>query len=159
MTNTAKDLVKQNIVTRYHNAAFTNDYAFTFNYGGMFYLFETVLNAETLNEIAKLDKASRGAGYSIRFRPTTNDKAEMVKRGAVAVCSTAYFKAICEASKYNRGEVAEMLITEWVYRQTWAKDSVPFNEGADIYTDERAIQHKHEGATFTNERTLHNIGA
>lgn len=157
MTNEAKDIIKTNIATHYHSAAFTDDYAFTFNYGGMFYLFETVLTAETLIEIAKLDKASRGAGYSIRFRPTTNDKAEMVKRGAVAVCSTAYFKAMCEASKYNQGEVAEMLITELVYGQTWEKDSVPFNEGADIYTDARAIQHKHEGATFTNERTLYNL--
>ena len=148
-----------NLTSRYDAATFTHDYALTFNYAGQFYLYEQTMHAAELAEIAKLDKASRGAGYSIRFRPTNAQKHELVKRGARVVCSTDYFKAVCDNSKYNRGEVAEMLITEMVYGQTWEKDSVPFNEGADIYTDERAIQHKHEGATFTNERTLHNIGA
>lgn len=158
MTNEAKQTIKNNLTKRYHEAAFTADYAFTFNYAGAFYLFETHLNANELAEIAKLDKASRGAGYSIRFRPTNAQKHELVKRGAIVVCSTEYFKTVCSDSKYNQGEVAEMLITEMVYEQTWEKDSVPFNEGADIYTDAKAIQHKHEGATFTNERTLHNLG-
>ena len=157
MTNEAKNIIKNELAKRYHEVAFTNDYAFTFNYGGNFYLFETTLNGSELAEMVKFGMASRGAGCAIRFRPTNADKAEMVKRGAKVVCSTAYFKAVFEDSIYNRGEVAEMLITEMVFGQTWEKDSVPFTQGADIYTDTRAIQHKHEGATFTNERALHNL--
>ena len=156
MTTTNANLM--NLVNRYDAATFTHDYAFTFNYAGSFYLFEDTMHADELTQMVKLDRASRGAGLSIRFRPTNRDKHELVNRGAVVVCSTDYFKAVCDSSKYNKGEVAEMLITEMVYGQTWEKDSVPFNEGADIYTDTKAIQHKHEGATFTNERTLHNLG-
>lgn len=149
----------KHLTTEYTANTFTHDYDFTFNVDGGFYLFSVVCKtADELAHYAKLDRASRGQGYSIRFRPTNAAKREMVARGARLICSTDYYKDVCNASKYNRGEVAEMLITEQVYGQTWEKDSVPFNEGADIYTDTRAIQHKHEGATFTNERTLANLG-
>lgn len=148
----------KHLTTEYTANTFTHDYDFTFNVDGGFYLFSVECKtADELAEYAKLDKASRGQGYSIRFRPNNNQKRELVKRGARLVCSTDYFKNVCASSKYNRGEVAEMLITEMVYGQTWEKDSVPFNEGADIYTDTRAIQHKHEGATFTNEHSLYNL--
>ena len=146
--------MKHQLATTYTANAYTHEYILTFNVDGFFYAYEQHMNADELANIAKLDKASRGNGYSLRFRPTNSEKRELVKRGAVRIMSTAAFTALFESHKYNRGETAEMIVTEQMFGQTWVKDSVPFNEGADIYTDTNAYQHKHEGATFCNEMQL-----
>ena len=140
--------------TTYTNKAFTHDYVLTFNVDGGFYAYTCHMNTAELEAIAKLDKASRGNGYSLRFRPNNSLKRQLVKQGAKKLMSTQAFNALYQSHKYNRGETAEMIITEQVFGQTWEKDSVPFNEGADIYTDDKAYQHKHEGATFCNELQL-----
>ena len=146
--------MKKQLATTYTANAYTHDYVLTFNVDGYFWAYVVTMNADELANVAKLDKASRGNGYSIRFRPTTSEKRAFVRNGAQKLMSTAAFTALIESHKYNRGETAEMIVTEQMFGQTWEKDSVPFNEGADIYTDTNAYQHKHEGATFCNEMQL-----
>ena len=146
--------MKKQLATAYTANAYTHDYILTFNVDGFFWAYECHMNADELADIAKLDKASRGNGYSIRFRPNNAQKRELVKKGAQKLMSTAAFTALFESHKYNRGETAEMIVTEQMFGQTWEKDSVPFNEGADVITDNMAYQHKHEGATFCNELQL-----
>ena len=146
--------MKKQLATTYTANAYTHDYILTFNVDGFFYAYVVTMNADKLANVAKLDKASRGNGYSIRFRPNNNEKRAMVKNGAVRLMSTQAFITLFESHKYNRGETAEMVVTEQMFNQTWEKDNVPFNEGADIYTDTMAYQHKHEGATFCNEMQL-----
>ncbi len=152
--STKGDTMKNQLATTYTANAYTHDYILTFNVDGFFYAYETHMNADELANVAKLDKASRGNGYSIRFRPTNAEKRTFVRNGAVRLMSTQAFNALYNGHKYNRGETAEMIVTEQMFGQTWEKDSVPFNMGADIYTDEHAYQHKHEGATFCNELQL-----
>ena len=143
---------------RYTALAATHNYVFTFTYVGNFYaLFLNEVNAAQLQLLTKLDKASRNAGMAIRFKPTNRDKFTLVNMGARVVCSKVYFDELVASCKYNRGEVAEMLITEQVFGQTWHKDSVPFTVDGDINADGVKWQHKHESATFCNERTLHNL--
>jgi hypothetical protein len=146
--------MKNQMAHTYTDKTFTHDYIFTFNVDGFLWAYIVKLNADELANIAKLDKASRGNGYSLRFRPTNSEKRELVRKGAKRLMSTAAFIGLYESHKYNRGETAEMIVTEQMFGQTWEKDSVPFNEGADIYTDDKAYQHKHEGATFCNEAQL-----
>ena len=146
--------MKQQLANTYSEKAYTHDYILTFNVDGFFYAYECNMNGEELANMVKLDKASRGNGHSIRFRPTNTEKRALVQNGAKRIMSTQAFNALFESHKYNRGETAEMIITEQLFGQTWEKDSVPFNEGADIYTDTNAYQHKHEGATFCNELQL-----
>lgn len=148
------ETMKNQLAKTYTDKAFTHDYILTFNVDGFFYAYEQHMDADELADMAKLDKASRGNGFSLRFRPTNAEKRELVKRGAARLMSTAAFIGLYESHKYNRGETAEMIVTEQIFGQTWEKDSVPFNEGADIYTDNKAYQHKHEGATFCNEGQL-----
>jgi hypothetical protein len=148
------EAMKNQLANAYTANAFTHDYILTFNVDGFLYAYEQHMNADELASVAKLDKASRGNGYSLRFRPTNSEKRELVRKGAKRLMSTAAFIGLYKSHKYNRGETAEMIVTEQMFGQTWEKDSVPFNQGADIYTDDKAYQHKHEGATFCNEGQL-----
>ncbi len=156
MNNTA---LHASMAQRYNNASATHDYIFTFNYAGnMWALCLRDVNADKLQTLTKLDRASRGAGMALRFKPTNADKVALVSMGAQVLCSVAYFNDVFASVKYNRGEVAEMLVTEQMFAQVWHKDSVPFTVDGDINADGVKWQHKHEGATFCNERTLHNLG-
>ena len=67
-----------------------------------------------------LDKASRGAGYSLRFKPTVEQKIALLM-GAEVVCSVDYFNSMVVNSIYNRGEIFEKLVTEKL-GQVWEKD-------------------------------------
>lgn len=117
-------------------------------------IFAVRVNAETCAEYVKLDKASRGAGLSLRFKPNTGDKLDLLTAGEIfELCSVAVFKALVAESKYNKGEIFEMLITEH-FGQTWVKDNVPFTEAGDINVDGTEIQIKFEGATFCTEKQI-----
>ena len=141
----------------YTRKAFTHHYIFTFNFGGMIYAVVTEMGTDALINITKVSRASRGAGMALRFRPTVAIKQYLVSMGATPLCSKVYFDQLVKSSKYNRGEIAEKLVTEQMFGQTWKKDSVPFTKGGDIEADGIAYQHKHEGATFCNEKTIANL--
>ena len=150
----------KNLSERYTAKAYTHNYIFTFEFmGNVWALTLENVNADQLQTLTKLDRASRGAGLSLRFKPSNRDKAALLSMGAVILCSVEYFNDVKAACKYNRGEVAEMLVTEMMFGQTWKKDSVPFTDAGDVEANGKAYQHKHQGATFCNERTLHNLGA
>lgn len=156
MNNT---VLHANMVQRYNNASATHNYILTFEYAGnVWALCLRDVNADKLQTITKLDRASRGAGMALRFKPTNADKVALVSMGAQVLCSVAYFEAVKAETHYNRGEIAEMLVTEQMFEQTWVKDSVPFTVDGDINANGEKWQHKHQGATFCNERTLHNLG-
>ena len=112
-----------------------------------------------------LDKASRGAGYSLRFKPTLNEKYMLMANGATPLCSDRRFNAMLKETyinnkskevNYNRGEVFEKLVTEYA-GQEWEKDNIPFTEAGDLDWNGIAYQIKFEKATFTNEKSLANL--
>lgn len=154
----ANTTLHNHMATTYTRIAYTHHYIFTFIYAGVVYaVLADMDNAADLMAITSISKASRGAGYALRFRPTNDIKRYLLAMGATVLCSKAYFDSLVKSSKYNKGEVAEMLVTEQLFGQTWEKDSVPFTQGGDIESDGIAYQHKHEGATFCNEKSLHNL--
>ena len=63
------------------------------------------------------------------------------------------FDETVTATKYNKGEVFEKMVTEG-YGQAWEKDNVPFTKDGDLTVDGVAYQIKFEKATFTNEKSL-----
>lgn len=144
------------LINEYNRLAYTHEYIFGFAYKGIVYAVKT--NADVLPYILKLDRASRGAGYSIRFKPTVAQKIMLLGMGAEVVCSEEYFNATVKATKYNNGEIFEKMETEKV-GQTWTKDSVPFTIDGDLTVDGVAYQIKYQGATFTNEKTLARLTA
>lgn len=143
------------LITEYNKLAYTHNYIFGFTYKKNIYAVKTT--SEVLPYVLKLDKASRGAGYSIRFCPTNEQKLFLIAKGAEVVGSAEWFKAENE-NEYNKGENFERIITEKV-GQKWEKDNVPFTIDGDLTVNGTAYQIKYQGATFTNEKTLAKLTA
>ena len=139
------------MINRYNELSYTHNYIYGFYFQNMVYMVKAT--AEIMPYILKLDKASRGAGYSLRFCPTNAQKALLLAKGATALCSKEFFETSVKESKYNKGEIFEKMVTEF-FSQKWTKDNIPFTEDGDITVNEIAYQIKFEKATFTNEKTL-----
>ena len=146
----------QFLIDGYNALAYTHEYIFGFTYKGVVYMVNT--DNAILPYILKLDKASRGAGYALRFCPTNAQKLQLIALGAEVVCSKDYFDGLVNNSIYNKGEVFEQLVHS-VYGQEWTKDNVPFTVDGDITVDGIPYQIKFEKATFTNEKILARLSA
>lgn len=145
-------VIKNELEKFYHEKSFTDNYIAVYNFKGTVYA--TITNGKHLfaNGV-KLDKASRGAGMSLRFKPNTSDKLALMAIGTIVLCSTEMFEELVNESKYNKGEIAEKLVTEY-FGQEWTKDNVPFTEDGDLTVDGIAYQIKYEKATFINEKQM-----
>lgn len=152
MTNT---MLFKSMVDRYNKVAYTHEYIFGFAENGN--IIACFCNSSLLPYILKLDKASRGQGMSLRFKPTRAQK-ELLKINSkcVVLCSEKFFLEECDNSKYNKGEIFEKLCTEY-FGQEWEKDSVPFTKGGDLEANGIAYQIKYQSATFCNEKSLSHL--
>ena len=150
MMNTA---LFMNLIDRYNAVAYTHEYIWGFEYKGNIYMAFT--NKSAMPYICKLDKASRGAGYALRFCPTSEQKLALMPE-AKLLCSKKFFDEAVSASKYNKGEIFEKMVTE-AFGQVWEKDNVPFTEDGDITVDGVAYQIKFQKATFCNEKSIANL--
>ena len=146
-----KTALLAHMIDRYNGLSFTHNYIYGFFYKGLVYMVEA--SASLMPMVCKLDKASRGQGYSLRFCPTIAQKNLLMSLGAVVLCSEKFFNEEVANSKYNKGEIFEKMVTEY-FGQIWEKDTVPFTEDGDLTVDGVAYQLKFEKATFTNEKTL-----
>lgn len=144
------------MVNDYNALAYTHKYIFGYTHKGIVYAVHA--KSDILPYVCTLDRASRGAGYSLRYKPSKAQKETLASLKPAVLCSAEYFNAELSASKYNAGELFEKLVTE-SYGQTWTKDNVPFTDGGDIEVDGVAYQIKYEKATFTNEKTLARLKA
>ena len=149
MTN--REVIKKMLQDGYNNVAFTDKYILGWVLGHVVYM--TVCDRDMVDRVTCLDKASRGQGFSLRFKPNKAQKMLLMGEGAVALCSEEFFNALVCESVYNRGEIFEKLVTEH-FGQVWEKDTVPFTIDGDITVDGVAYQIKFEKATFTNEKSL-----
>lgn len=150
MTNTS---LFNSLIERYNRVAYTHEYIWGFEYKGNIYMAQT--SADVMPLICKLDKASRGAGYALRFCPNSQQKVFLLT-SATLICSSKYFNEEVENSIYNRGEIFEKMVTEY-FGQEWVKDNVPFTQDGDITVDGVAYQIKYQKATFCNEKSIANL--
>lgn len=150
MNNTALHL---NLINRYEAVAFTPNYIWGFEYKGNIYM--AITGSDVMPFVTCLDKASRGAGYALRFCPNAQQKVALMP-SAQLLCSKKFFEETCSASKYNKGEIFEKMVTEF-FGQEWEKDNVPFTEAGDIEVDGIAYQIKFQKATFCNEKSIANL--
>lgn len=141
------------LIDRYNAVAYTHNYIWGFEYKKVIYM--AITKADMMPFVCKLDKASRGAGYALRFCPTAEQKIALLPY-AKPICSVAYFNSVVENSIYNRGEIFEKMVTEY-FGQVWEKDNVPFTEAGDIEVDGTAYQIKFQKATFCNEKSILNL--
>lgn len=153
MTNTT---VLEMLIRGYNRHAYTDKYIIGFAYKGTIYAGFTT--AETIDRYLILDSASRGAGYSLKFKPHTDEKIALLTACDMEpIASKKFFEDLVADSKYNRGEIFEKLITE-KFNQIWKKDNVPFTDAGDIVINGIHYQIKYEKATFISEKGLKKIG-
>lgn len=150
MTNIA---LFANLIDRYNAKAYTHQYIWGFAYKHNIYMATT--DSHVMPIVCKLDKASRGAGYALRFCPNAQQKLALMP-SATLLCSEKFFNEQVAESKYNNGEIFEKMVTEY-FGQVWEKDNVPFTEAGDIEVDGIAYQIKFQKATFCNEKSLVNL--
>lgn len=148
MKNTA---LLATMTTAYEKYSYTDSYIFGFSYKGNVYMVKA--DNSVLPYMLTINKASRGAGFALRFIPTVAQKIALLAMGAEVLCSTSYLNETAIYSGYNKGEIFEMLVTEH-FGQEWEKDYLPFYKGADLVTEEGKFQIKFERATFTTEKQL-----
>ena len=140
------------MVKFYNSYAFTHNYLIAFNWKKM--VIVAYVNGSDLENITTLDKASRGAGNALRFKPNMAQKNWLMENCETFVlCSVENMEQLFESSKYNKGEIIEKLITE-LFGQVWEKDNIPFTEDGDLTVDNIAYQIKYEKATFINEKQM-----
>lgn len=140
-----------NLVDGYNELSYTHNYIFGFVDRGTVYC--ATATAKVLPYVCTLDCASRGDGYALRFKPTKSQKEMLKTCDCFALCSAEYFEATTKASKYNRGEIFEKMVTEY-FGQEWFKDNVPFTKAGDLVVDGIHYQIKFDKATFINEKTM-----
>lgn len=141
-----------NLINHYNEISYTHEYIFGFAFNGV--IMAVITDCSVLPYVCSLDRASRGQGYSLRFKPNKSQKTMLMTEVAIAICSKELFDDMVANSKYNKGEIFEKLVTEQMFGQVWKKDNVPFTKGGDVEDNGTAYQIKFEGATFTNEKTL-----
>lgn len=149
------EVMRHKMIQFYNEHSYTHNYIFGYVYKKVVYM--TIATSEVLNEVISLDKASKGAGLSIRFKPTNAQKLMLMSINSEVICSEEYFETLFKESKYNKGEIFEKIITE-KYGQTWEKDNIPYTEDGDITINGIAYQIKYQKATFTNEKSMMNTG-
>lgn len=150
----ANEVIKKMLQDGYNRIAFTDKYIMVYKVKGVVYF--TVCDSKLVDRVTCLDRSSRGYGFALRFKPNMSQKMLLMSENATVLCSEKFFNEQVSESKYNRGEIAEKLVTEFC-GQEWEKDSVPFTMAGDIVWNGIAYQIKFESATFTNEKTLKNL--
>lgn len=152
-----KAITLAKMVNFYNSHAYTHNYMVAFNWKKM--VIVAFVDGSDLEKIVMLDKAGRGAGNSVRFKPNMAQKSWLLENcETFTLCSVADMVAIFDSCKYNKGEVVEKLITE-KYGQTWEKDNIPFTDDGDLTVDNIAYQIKYEKATFINEKQMVRMAA
>lgn len=146
--------IKEMLQNRYNSRAYTDKYIMVYHLNNAVYF--TVCDSSIVDRVTCLDKASRGNGYSLRFRPNYGHKLLLMNHNSTILCSWKFFNETVKASQYNAGDIAEKLICEH-FGQEWKKNNKPFTESGDIVIDGIAYQIKFEKATFCNEATLANL--
>ena len=138
------------LLNNYISVNYAHSYIMGFSYSDMVYM--TIVTDSALCDLARLDKASRGQGYALRYRPSKAQKQAIVDHSdAVVVCSKKDFDNMVKNSKYNKGEIFEKLVTE-KFGQEWHKDNTRFTESGDIMVNKVSYQIKYERGTFVNEK-------
>ena len=147
MTNTA---LYMNMIDRYNRLAYTHNYIFGFEYKHNIYM--AYATADMMPYVCVLDRASRGAGSALRFKPTTEQKLLLMQKSEI-LCSAEYFKSEVDNSIYIAGEIFEKMVTEY-FGQVWEKDNIPFTKAGDIKVGRISYQIKFQKATFISEKSL-----
>lgn len=157
-----KSAIVTNMFARYNRLSGTHNYIMPVLEDGIVYAVFTT--ADVVAKTLTLDKASRGNGYSIRYKAQTAYTKKILKAGASAIvplCSVEYLESVAETlgKRINRGDAFEKLLAE-KYGIAWTSSgNAKFTTGGDLVICGTDYQVKYVGATFTNEAILARLEA
>ena len=159
-----KNVILQNMVNWYHKESFTSNYCFGYKAKGVVYAaLVNNVSADLLAKLAKLDRASskNGGGYSIKYKMNkeTWEFITTIATDVKVVCSEEYLEECYRNSRKNRGNLFEEMTANLFGGVLDEKPNTSFRDGGDFYINGVPYQAKYMGATYTNETTMHNMGA
>lgn len=155
--------IKEYLISEYSRLAFTSNYVFGYAESGMIYAAMIENADEILPYVTCLDRASskNGGTYSLKYKPTKAIAAILRAHASkvFAVCSVEYLESLNKANRQNRGQIFEAMVAKILKAETPKAKNAKFTDCGDIIVNYRHYQVKYAKATFTDERTLKNLGA
>ena len=157
-----KENILAYLMAAYARLSYTCSYVFGYAVKGIVYA-ARVENADPiLPLIASPDRASskNGGTYSAKYKPNAK-KWAIITAAAVEVkpiCTVEYMEYLFKTTKMNRGDIFEMLAAQAFNMVQVDKKNAKFNLSGDMVdANGRHYQAKYNKATFTDERTIHNM--
>lgn len=154
--------IKEYLTSEYNRLAYTHNYIFGYTENGMVYG-AMVDNAESLLAyITTLDRASskNGGTYSLKYKPNKAQVAVLKAHAhkTLAVCSVEMLEELNRTNRQNRGQIFENLTAEMLKAEVPTAKNAKFTDCGDLIVNGTHYQVKYLKATFTDERTLKNLG-
>lgn len=135
----------------YETHVLTNLYIKGFSFDGFVYAYKDkgISDVKCENERTK-----DGGKATLKYKPTAAKKRALVKSGrCLKICCTAKLEYLYNTTKYNRGEIFEMLINE-LFGKVWHKDKTPFFKGYDLTNGMHNYSIKFFGGRYCTENTI-----
>jgi hypothetical protein len=157
--------IQNYLISTYNKLAYTHSYAFGFTMDEMVYVAIIMDARPILPYITSLDKASKknGGTIQLKYKPTKAQKAVLIANADIIkpVCTIDYLEELyhAEGNKNNRGYLFEILVAnlfDWKLNEI---KNAKFTTAGDIIDTVNNIHYqvKYLKATFTDERTIHNL--
>jgi hypothetical protein len=156
------DSIKAYLVSAYNRLAYTHNYVFGYCQRGMVYAAMVKDARELLPFVTVLDKASQknGGTFSLKYKPNKamvdiiNSNAERI----FPVMSENMLEELKATTNHNRGQIFEDAVAEMLKAEQPKQKNAKFTDSGDIILDGTHYQVKYNKATFTDERTIKNLG-
>lgn len=157
--------VQNYLINSYNKLAFTHNYVFGYTMGDVIYAAVVKNGQHMLPYITTLDRASKknGGTIQLKYKPTKAQKAVLIANADIIkpVCTTDYLESLYHAknNKKNRGYLFEILVANTF---GWTLNEIPnakFTTSGDVIDTVNNIHYqvKYNKATFTDEKTIHNM--
>lgn len=157
------EAIRNYLLSNYNKLAYTHSYIFGYEANGMVYGAQVDDARGILPYITCLDCASskNGGTVQLKYKPNKAQVAIIIENASIIkpICTKAYLEDEFRTTKWNRGQIFERLTATVFGGYQSEKKSAKFTECGDIVVDGIHFQVKFLKATFTDERTLKNLGA
>jgi len=156
-------MTHENLVNLYNANAYTHAYILAYTEKGKVYGARIENAKDLILSVTYTDISSAKSGghsVSLRYRPN-RQQIETIKRNAVEIleiCTMENLENLYRTERKNRGEIVERLSAEKFRGKQIGKPNADFRTQGDIQIGSMEYQVKFCKATFTNEKTLANMG-
>lgn len=135
----------------YETHVLTNLYIKGFSLDGWIYAYK---DRGVSDEVCENERSKDGGKATLKYKPTAAKKRALVKSGkCLKICCSAKLEYLYNTTKYNRGEIFEMLINE-LFGKVWHKDKMPFFAGYDLSNGIRNYSIKFSGGRYCTEKII-----